>query len=51
MRSGHLCAQPYVNALGAEGVVRVSPAFYNTTDELDAFAAALDRIASRLGLE
>lgn len=51
VRSGHLCAQPYVNALGAEGVVRVSPAFYNTTDELDAFAAALDRIASRLGLE
>lgn len=50
VRSGHLCAQPYVNALGAEGVVRVSPAFYNTEAELDAFAAALDRIASRLGL-
>lgn len=50
VRSGHLCAQPYVRALGAEGVVRVSPAFYNTGAELSAFAAALDRIASRLGL-
>lgn len=44
VRSGHHCAQPYLTAMGAEGVVRVSPAFYNTFEEIEHFFNALDRV-------
>lgn len=35
VRAGHMCAQPLVNALGYEYVLRFSPAFYNTFSEID----------------
>ncbi len=50
VRSGHHCAQPLLRALGQESVVRVSPAFYNTEEELDTLGAALDRVAGLPGL-
>jgi cysteine desulfurase / selenocysteine lyase len=49
-RSGHLCAQPLVDALGAGEVLRVSAYLYNTTEEIAAFFAALDELRSRLGV-
>jgi len=45
-RSGHLCAQPLLSQFGLPGVVRVSPAFYNTSDEIDKLADGLRRIIS-----
>lgn len=45
VRSGSQCAQPLLEeTLGIRKVVRVSPAFYNTTDEIDAFGDALERV-------
>ena len=46
VRSGHHCAQPLLAHFGLEGTVRVTPAFYNTGEEIDALCAALDRIAA-----
>lgn len=46
VRSGHHCAQPYLTAMGTTGVVRVSPAFYNTKEEVTRFFTALDRVIS-----
>ena len=48
VRTGHHCAQPLMHALGIEGTVRASFAVYNTNDEVDAFIAALHRIAPLL---
>ena len=45
VRTGHHCAQPLMQALGIEGTVRASFAVYNTREEVDAFVAALRRIA------
>lgn len=48
-RSGHLCAQPYVDANTAGEVLRLSAYLYNTPqDVLHAFAA-LDEVVGRLG--
>lgn len=49
VRSGHHCAQPLLTALGLTGVVRVSPAFYNTMEEATAFLDGIDRISRILG--
>ncbi|NVK11988.1 MAG: SufS family cysteine desulfurase [Gammaproteobacteria bacterium] len=43
LRSGAHCAQPLMAALGVEGLVRVSLAVYNTTEEIDALVEALQR--------
>lgn len=48
VRSGHHCAQNAVNHFGVEHSVRVSPAFYNTEEELIRFGEALDRSLSLL---
>lgn len=48
VRTGHHCAQPLMTALGIEGTVRASFAIYNTTQEVDQFIAALNRIAPML---
>lgn len=48
VRTGHHCAQPLMEALGIEGTVRMSLAVYNTTQEIDAFVAALKRVAAIL---
>lgn len=44
VRSGHHCAQPLLRRYGLTGAVRVSPAYYNTFEEIDAFIAGLERI-------
>lgn len=43
VRAGHLCAQPLVNHLGFESLVRVSFALYNTIDDVNRLLAALDK--------
>ena len=44
VRSGHHCAQPILRRFGLEATVRPSLALYNTTDDVDALVAALQRI-------
>ncbi len=48
VRTGHHCAQPLMETFGIEGTVRLSFAMYNTFAEVDAFLAALRRIAPML---
>ena len=45
VRTGHHCAQPLMTALGIEGTVRASFGIYNTPSEVEAFIAAVDRVA------
>jgi len=47
VRAGHHCAQPTVRRFGHEGTVRTSLALYNTCEDIDALAAALQRLATR----
>lgn len=42
VRAGNHCAQPLMTALGTTGVVRASFALYNTLEEVDVLARALD---------
>jgi cysteine desulfurase/selenocysteine lyase len=44
VRTGHHCAQPLMNALGIEGTIRASFAFYNTKEEIDVLIAGIKRI-------
>ena len=37
VRSGQLCAQPVLESFGVTRALRVSPAFYNTEEEIDLF--------------
>jgi cysteine desulfurase / selenocysteine lyase len=46
VRTGHHCAQPTIERLGFNATARASIGMYNTTDDLDALAAGLRRIAS-----
>lgn len=48
VRTGHHCAQPLMEYYGIEGTVRASFALYNTMAEVDAFIAALKRVAAML---
>lgn len=41
IRSGHHCTQPLMKALGIDGTIRVSLAFYNNHGDIDAFIHAL----------
>ena len=50
VRAGHHCAQPILRRFGVEATVRPSLALYNTQADLDALAAAVQRIASGRGL-
>ncbi len=43
VRSGNLCAQPLLDKAGVDSVLRISPAFYNTTEEIDCCIEALER--------
>jgi cysteine desulfurase/selenocysteine lyase len=43
VRAGNHCAQPLMAALGSPGVVRASFALYNTLEEVDVLARALDQ--------
>jgi cysteine desulfurase/selenocysteine lyase len=44
VRTGHHCAQPLMDALGIEGTLRASFAFYNTEKEIDILAEGIERV-------
>ena len=44
VRSGHHCAHPLMQFFGVAATCRASFAFYNTHDEVEAFAAALVKV-------
>ena len=44
VRSGQHCAHPLLQFYGVAATCRASAAFYNTHDEIDAFAAALHKV-------
>lgn len=44
VRTGHHCAEPLMHRLGIEGTVRASLSFYNTKEEIDALASAIERL-------
>lgn len=48
VRTGTHCAQPALCSLGKEAVIRVSPAFYNTFEEIDRFCDCLSISIKRL---
>jgi cysteine desulfurase / selenocysteine lyase len=50
VRAGHHCAQPALRRYGVESSVRASLAPYNTTQDLDALAAALHALTSGRGM-
>ncbi len=47
IRAGHHCAQPLMKVLGVSATARVSPALYNSKEDIDRFLGAL-RKAERL---
>ncbi|MDH5824029.1 cysteine desulfurase [Luteimonas sp. RD2P54] len=49
IRSGQHCAHPLLQFYGVAATCRASLAFYNTHDEIDAFAAALRKVRGLLG--
>ena len=48
LRSGTQCAQPLLRTFNLEYVLRVSPTFYNTKEEIIKFVKAIDKIVSLL---
>ena len=48
VRSGHHCAQLLLSSLGLDYALRVSPAYYNTPEEIEALAHGLERIIPML---
>ncbi len=48
VRSGNHCAQPMLQALGESAAVRVSPAFYNTKEEVDTLCEVLVKVITML---
>ena len=44
VRSGQHCALPGLQSFGLTGAVRISPAFYNTKEEIDNLCQALEKI-------
>jgi len=44
LRTGHHCAQPLMEALGIEGTLRASFAFYNTEEEIDILVEGIKRV-------
>ncbi|PKB66207.1 MAG: cysteine sulfinate desulfinase [SAR202 cluster bacterium Io17-Chloro-G4] len=44
IRTGHHCAQPLMDRYGIAATARASLAFYNTREDLDALAEAIDRV-------
>jgi len=49
VRAGHHCAQPLHRRLGLTATVRASFYLYNTAEEVDALARALERIGAMMG--
>ena len=48
VRSGTHCAQPLLQSLGADYAVRMSPAAYNTREEMDRLLDGLEQVISLL---
>jgi cysteine desulfurase/selenocysteine lyase len=46
VRTGHHCCQPVMDRFGIAGTARASFALYNTAEEVDTFATALERIVA-----
>lgn len=44
VRAGHHCAQPVMQRFGVPATARASVAFYNTKEEIDALANAIQRV-------
>jgi cysteine desulfurase/selenocysteine lyase len=44
VRTGHHCAQPLMDALGIEGTLRASFAFYNTKEEVNLLVDGIKRV-------
>ena len=44
VRLGNHCAQPLMNVLDVPGTVRASLSFYNTREEIDALASAIEKV-------
>jgi len=48
LRTGHHCAQPIMDYFKIPGTIRASFSFYNTTQEIDLFIAAIKRAKTML---
>jgi len=48
VRTGHHCAQPIMDYFKISGTIRASFSFYNTTEEIDLFIAAVKRAKNML---
>ncbi|WP_353124867.1 cysteine desulfurase [Parapedobacter pyrenivorans] len=48
VRTGHHCTQPLMDRYGIPGTVRASIAVYNTTEDIDALIAGVERAAAML---
>ena len=49
IRAGHHCAQPLMRKLGVPATARASLYIYNTTDEVDALVAGIERVKEFFG--
>ena len=49
IRTGHHCAQPVMERFGIPATARASFAAYNTFDDVDALAAAMQRVRALMG--
>lgn len=49
IRTGHHCAQPLIEHLGLPAAARASIGLYNTTHDIDALVASLQRVVDKLG--
>jgi cysteine desulfurase/selenocysteine lyase len=47
IRTGHHCCQPLMERYGIAGTARASFALYNTAEEVDVFATALEKIVAQ----
>ena len=48
VRTGHHCAEPVMDHFGVTGMCRASLAMYNTTEEIDALVAGVERAVRML---
>ena len=44
VRTGSMCAQPIVNKTGLDTVIRISPAFYNTMEEMEKLGEYTEKV-------
>lgn len=49
VRTGHHCAQPLMDRFGVPATARASLAFYNTREEVDRLAAAIEKVKQVFG--